>query len=350
MSKNAEMFEGIEKLPLPLFITDENGKIIYKNKFSEKYFNIRKGCNILRFTDEKAMETISAAAHCGNCAIVPLRNNEIFGLSIVIPKKGDGDKTEYIYSLVPYSYDFIECQSESIGELSQLGEYYDCFESQISIIKDAVNNETSYDFSEAYSLMRVTLMKLKRLETRLQSRAAEMSVYTGANKGIYFDRSINLCSFISPFLNIFNSLCGVVGCSVTYIPTEPYSICRANSSKLSELLVYLLMYCIKFSACGDVSVSVKNETAGSCIILVPKDDFQTESVISRLDFSYLSTMAASQDFKLELGKTDDGRKCIVLSIERKIGTALSLSASDDIFDVSTAYIEQIFRRALSILG
>lgn len=350
MTGNTARFEGMEGLPLPLFVTDEKGKIIYKNKLSEKSFSIRKGRNIMQFADKDADKAIADAKSAGSCAIVPLRDNGEYGLCIVIPEKNDENKTEYIYSLVPYSYDFFDCKSENLAELSELSAYERCFENQINTIRKMLTNGLCEELERAYSILRITTMKLRRLKDRLKSRAAEMVVYTSLNTAAYTDRSINLCSYMPPFLKTFNLLSGVVGFGVTYIPTETYSICRANSSKLSALMVYVLMYCVKFTLCGEISVFVKNENNFSRITFVPKKGFENVAMLRELDFMYLSTMAKAGGFRLELGYTDDGREYISLDIERKSGTAMSVSSSDDMFDVSESFIRQAFMQALGIIS
>lgn len=348
MSINTELFLKTEKLPFPIFITDVNGKIIYKNKLCEKVFTIRKGRNILQFSDDKAEDAINTAVRSESCAIIPLQNSEFYGLVLVLPYKICDNETVLVCSLAPYSYDFLDVHSEILSDLAELYEYKHCFENQVNTIKKALINKNFAGLEEAYSVLKITLMKLKRLKERLKNKASEMAVYTATNPGVYADKSINLCSFLPSFVNSFNALSGIVGFGVTYMPGEAYSICRANSSRLSALLVYVLAYCLKFAPCAQVSVSVSNINAGSRISFVPRTDFKVSDELLTLDFEYLSTMAAAYGINLEFGNTSDGRRCINMDIARKTGSAVYVSAADDFFDVPSAFILKTLMQALGV--
>ncbi len=347
---NIPEFEGLRKLPLAVLVTDKDGKVIYKNELAAKYFNIRKRRSILQIADETAKEIITKAFENGTNAIVPLRSSDIYGLSLVIPRKGENGEMQCIFSLVPYSYEFMEYQSEIIGKSSSFGEHLEDFERQINIINDALE-KGEYDFSEAAcSMMKINIMKLRRFETRLQARVAEDASRAFRTIDIAYDKSIELCTFVSSFINIFNVLAGVVGGNAVYVPMRGYCVCRANSMQLTKLLVYILMYCMKFSVGGESEIYIVEDSSGACISIVPKTGFIAGSVIAELDFCYLQSIARSQEHILEIGKTDDGRACINLRFPRRISSAASLSASGYIFDVSASYIEEIFREAFELLG
>ncbi len=346
-------FKSFDKIPMPIFITDTLGKVLYKNELARKNYSFRVGNNIFKFADDNDTDLVKSFICSEIPSTVVLKSDNWACCCLVIPKIFDDGERYCIYSSIPYSYDFFESACVVDKNSKVIADYFDEFENHISIILSSLENKIENIPEETLRILKYNAVKLMRFEKRLRAnifpKSGEYLRMLSANSGQ--QKSVDLCTFSNHMCKILNSMSNIVGFGLTYVPKNSYCLSRAVPAELAKIFVYIAMFCLKFSYSNDTIVFVTSNQNGGCITFESKLVTEYSVDFKSFDFAYISACAKNLGYKMEFIESQSDRLSIKLHVNYEIsGVENILSAVNTIFDVTEEYIKRSCLEAFELIG
>ncbi len=339
-SKN---YNNFKKLPLPIIVTDINGKVISKNLIAKEYLNLRMGCSLYKYANDEDVRLVKYMAEKNRPAVMTLSGGDFACCALVIPDRSNED-LNLILTAIPYAPEFYG----KPFALDEKEEFFKAFDSKIKLLTEALEGNLPGFSDKEINGYKYRAIKLKRLEKRLYERlSSPLDAMRETERPIF--NTVELCSFLSRMCDSFNKLSGIVGFRLIYIPLKSYCPISLNSTYLAKMFVYISAYCVKYLDASGMNVYVEEQ--GELVkVIFESNTKETTQTTDSFDLTYISYCANALGAKTVCNESQRGNSTLELHFTRTATGTTVLSYQNMMFDVTEKFITKTISEAVEFFA